>query len=203
MTDSIRTHDPLEHWHRRLCPVTDWLLLSGDLHPQRRRAEAQVAKWCASGITAIIDTRDEWTDEDLVAEIAPALRYWHLGTEDDGRRQNDAWFDAGVEAYREAIADPSARLLVHCHMGINRGPSMGYRLLLEAGENPLTALKVVRRARPIAAIAYAGDALDHFHRSSNASARVRDRDVARLQEWMAANGIDLDSLIRRTRAEVA
>jgi dual specificity phosphatase 3 len=203
MTDSIRTHDPLDHWHRRLCPITEWLVLSGDLHPLRPRAEAQVEAWRTAGLTAVIDTREEWTDEALVAEIAPELRYWHLGTEDDGRRKNDAWFDAGVEAYRQALTTPCARLLVHCHMGINRGPSMGYRLLLEAGESPIAALQKIRRARPIAAVAYAGDALNHFHRSSNASARVRERDLARLRDWMAANGIDLDSLLRRTRTEVA
>lgn len=203
MIERSSPHDPLEYWHRRLCPVTEWLVLSGDLHHLRHRAEAQVAQWRTAGITAVIDTRGEWTDADLVAEIAPEIRYSHPGTHDDGGRQDDAWFDAGLAAYRQAVASPGARLLVHCHMGINRGPSMGYRLMLEAGADPITALKEVRRARPIAAIAYANDALDHFHRTSNAPSRVRERDLARLEDWMATNGIDLDSLLRRTRAEVA
>jgi len=75
--------------------------------------------------------------------------------------------------------------------------------MLETGADPIAALNAVRRARPIAAIAYASDALDHFHRSSNATRRIRERELARLKVWMASNGIDLDSLIRRTRAEVA
>jgi len=203
MAERSKTHDPLEHWHRRLCPVTEWLILSGDLHHLRHRAEAQVAKWRAAGITAVIDTRAEWTDADFVAEVAPEIRYSHLGTHDDGRRQDDAWFDAGLAAYRLALSEPGARLLVHCHMGINRGPSMGYRLMLEAGADPITALKVVRRARPIAAIGYASDALDHFHRSFNVSRRIRERHRARLKVCMATAGISLDSAVRRTRAEVA
>ena len=69
MVEPIRTDDSLELWHRRLCPVTDWLVLSGDLHHQPLLAEAQIAQWCATGITAVIDTRAEWTDADFVAEV--------------------------------------------------------------------------------------------------------------------------------------
>ena len=151
----------------------------------------------------MIDTRAEWTDADFVAEVAPEIRYSHPGTHDDGGRQDDAWFDAGLDAYRAAIAEPGARLLVHCHMGINRGPSMGYRLMLEAGEKPLLALEAVRRARPIAALAYADDALDHFHRTHNTSRRVRERDLRIVENWMTRNGVASGSLIRRIRAELA
>lgn len=196
-------HESLELWHRRLCPVADWLVLSGDLHELRHRAEAQLENWRAAGITAIIDVREEWTDAELVAEVAPGLQYWHVGTHDDGSRQDDAWFDAGLDAYRAAMTEPGARLLVHCHMGINRGPSMGFRLLLEAGERPVAALEAIRRARPIAAIAYAGDAMDHFHRSTNAPRRARERDLAALERWSRTTGIGIDSVIRRIRARVA
>jgi hypothetical protein len=109
MEHSTPTHDPLELWHRRLCPVTDWLVLSGDLHHLRHHAEAQVASWIADGITTVIDLREEWSDEEL----------------------------------------------------------------------------------------------DHFHRSTGASPGTRERDLAALEEWMGANGIDLTSLVRRIRAEVA
>ena len=104
MADSTESYDPLDLWQRRLSPVTPWLMLSGDLHHLRHRAEAQIETWRAAGITTVIDVREEWNDEDLVAELAPDLGYWHLGTHDDGVRQADAWFDSGLEAYREAIA---------------------------------------------------------------------------------------------------
>lgn len=202
MNDSPPDHTLAELWHRRLCPVNDWLFLSGDLHPFRPQAAMQIEQWRAARITGVIDAREEWTDEELVAELAPELRYWHLGTHDNGGRQDDSWFDDGLRAYREAIAEPAARLLVHCHMGINRGPSLGYRFLLEAGDDPIAALEAIRRARPIAGIGYAGDALDHYHRAIHVSAAARNRDRARLDAWMAGNGIDLRTLIRRIRENV-
>lgn len=193
----------LDLWHRRLCPINDWLVLSGDLHQIYGQAQKQVEQWKELGITDVVDVREEWTDQRLVAELAPDLRYWHLGTHDNGGDQEDAWFDAGIKAYRGAIAQPGARLLVHCHMGINRGPSMGYRLMLEAGEDPAEALAAIRRARPIAAIAYALDALNHFHRGSKTPPQTRARDLAALDIWTNEEGIDVATLLRRIRAQNA
>lgn len=191
----------LELWHRRLCPINEWLVLSGDLHHFAAQARKQVAQWKELGITDVVDVREEWTDEELVAELAPDLRYWHLGTHDNGGDQEDTWFDAGVRAYRSAIAQPGARLLVHCHMGINRGPSMGYRLMLEAGGDPAEALATIRRARPIAAVAYALDALNHFHRCARTAPEIRARDLAALDVWTNNEGIDVATLLRRVRAQ--
>ncbi len=56
-------------------------------------------------------------------------------------------------------------MLVHCHMGINRGPSMAYACLLVLGWDPIEAMTAIRTARPIAAIGYAEDALDWHHRT--------------------------------------
>lgn len=38
----------------------------------------------------------------------------------------DEWFWDGVDFAFEALADPDAQILAHCHMGINRGPSMAF-----------------------------------------------------------------------------
>jgi len=57
-------------------------------------------------------------------------------------------------------------------MGINRGPSMGFAILLATGMEPVAALTAIRRVRPIAAISYAGDALDRWHRISDTPAAV-------------------------------
>lgn len=191
--------DPLDFWHRRLSPASEWLVLSGDLHHLRPRAERQIAAWRDAGITAVIDCRAEWSDAELVAEVAPEVRYHHVGTHDDGDRKGAAWFEEGLDAWREAAAVPGARVLVHCHMGINRGPSMGYRLLLEAGCDPVEALATIRRVRPIAAVGYARDALDHWHATTRAAPDLRRRQARAVDDWMRANGIDLDSLLRRMR----
>lgn len=199
MAEPLSFSDHLDYWQRRLSPVTDWLVLSGDLHHSHPLAAEQLVGWKAAGITAVLDLRAEWTDEDFVAETAPELRYRHLGTHDDGGRRDDRWFEAGLEAWRDAVVRDGGRLLVHCHMGINRGPSMGYRLMLEAGHDPVDSLRRIHEARPIAMIDYAPDALDHFHRSRGASSKERHRDRAGVDRWLAERRSATEKLLRLVR----
>ncbi len=79
--------------------------------------------------------------------------------------------------------DHDAVLLVHCHMGINRAPSMAYRILLDLGWAPIEALEAIRKGRPMAEIGYADDALDHHHRRYNVPAEQRTLDNDRLEAW--------------------
>jgi len=183
MAPPMTDHLDIAHWHHRLCPVTNGIVVSGDLHEDPKRAAHQLEQWRQSGITHVLDTRSEWNDKGLVAEHAPDLVYGWFGTDDDGSPQPDAWFDDGLAFAAEALREPDAVLLVHCHMGINRGPSMAYRILLERGSDPIDALEAIGDARPVADIGYAGDALDHYHRNHSvpASQRVLDRD--RLEAW--------------------
>jgi dual specificity phosphatase 3 len=183
MAPPMTDHFDIAHWHHRLCPVTDEIVVSGDLHEDPKRAAHQLEQWRQSGITHVLDTRSEWSDKGLVAKHAPDLVYGWVGTDDDGSPQPDVWFDDGLGFAAEALREPDSVLLVHCHMGINRGPSMAYRILLERGWDPICALDAIRGARPIADIGYAGDALGHYHRNHSvaASQRVLDRD--RLEAW--------------------
>ncbi|MFV2038782.1 MAG: hypothetical protein ACC660_00910, partial [Acidimicrobiales bacterium] len=145
----------LTRWHRRLCWPTDQIGLSGDLSEDRAAAERQLGEWREAGVTHVMDVRGEWNDQDLVAEIAPELGYAWLGTHDSGGAQSDDWFEAGVVAARPIMGDPRARLLVHCHMGVNRGPSMGLRIMLDRGWDVVDAMGRIRTTRPFAAMAYA------------------------------------------------
>ncbi len=180
----MHTWDDVATWHRRLCPVTERLVISGDLHENPERAVAQLAGWERAGITHVLDTRYEWSDADLVAQHAPGMVYEQVGTDDDGRRRPDDWFAAGVAFAEAAMAVPGSVLLVHCHMGINRGPSMALRILLEEGWDPIDALEAIRGARPIADVAYAPDALDHYHRTHDVDPDRRARDRDRVAAWM-------------------
>jgi protein-tyrosine phosphatase len=171
------------YWHRRLCPIADQIVISGDLEEDEVRAIAQLRTWTDAGVTHILDTRSEWSDADLVADNAPEIVYGWIGTDDAGLPQSDEWFDAGVAFAKEALGDPGSVLLVHCHMGINRGPSMAYRVLLEQFWDPIDALDTIRDARPIAAIAYASDALDHYHRSHEIPTEMRTGDRDRFEAW--------------------
>ncbi len=185
------------HWHRRLCPVTGGIIISGDLHEDPDQAIQQLQRWKQAGITHILDTRSEWSDEELVAEHAADMIYGSVGTDDYGGRQPHEWFDAGLAFSADALTNSDAVLLVHCHMGINRGPSMAYRILLESGWDPIEALDAIRDARPIADVGYAEDALDHYHRSHTAPEEQRTRDQNRLVAWR--HGYDMSHLrIHRT-----
>jgi dual specificity phosphatase 3 len=174
----------IAEWHRRLCPITPQIMISGDLSDDSGRALGQIDGWKRANVSHVLDTRIEWSDEDLVAQHAPDIVYGWIGADDAGLPQADEWFDAGLEFAVEALSDSEAILLVHCHMGINRGPTMAYRILLEDGHDPIEALEVIRSSRPIADIGYAADALDHYHRSHETpqDRQVHDRD--RLKAWI-------------------
>jgi dual specificity phosphatase 3 len=171
-------------WHRQLCPLTDQLVISGDLPEDPDLAIGHLAQWQRAGITHILDTRYEWTDKELVAAHAPDITYGWFGTHDDGSQQPDEWFDSGLTFAIEALRLPDTMMLVHCHMGINRGPSMAYRILLELDWEPIEALDAIHNARPIAQIAYAADALDHYHRAVDVSPLERSHTAARLEDWI-------------------
>lgn len=176
--------------------ITGWLATGGDLPSNRRAAAAELAEWRERGVTHVMDTRIEWSDEDLVAELAPDIHYLHNGVDDAGQQMPDEWFDRGLAFARRAYETPNSRLYVHCHMGINRGPSMTYALMLANCWDPVNAAHAIRLARPIAHIGYAEDALDWHHRRCDASPRKRRSDRARLQAWREAFPHDLVRTIR-------
>ena len=191
---------PVEAWHRELCEVTDWLYLCGDLPPNPDLAAEQLEMWRAAGITDIVDVREEWSDAELVADLAPEIRYHHLGTHDNGGTQSPRWFAEGLDALHAALQDPYAKVLVHCHMGINRGPSMGFAFLVDQGWRPVEALAAIRTARPIAAVAYATDALAAHHRRREVGTEHAAQQQREVRAWMSDNDIDTATVIRRIRA---
>lgn len=186
-------------WHRHPCVVTPELILTGDLVADPVAAQEQLAGWVALGVTHIIDVREEANDETFVAHHAPDLTYIWLGTRDNGGGQADEWFARGVDAAVTALADPGARVLVHCHMGINRGPSMGFAILCALGWDPIEALDTIRAARPIAGVIYADDAIDWWlrHRGAPTAAITASRQAVR--RWLDNDALDVGWVISRVR----
>lgn len=191
--------------HRHLCEVNEWLVLSGDLHHDHGVAQRQVAEYRAIGITHIIDCREEWDDEMLLAELAPEITYWNVGTHDDGGEQPDAWFDAGVAAYHHAMRVENAKILVHCHMGVNRGPSMGLRLMLEHDPTalPEDCVLEIRRARPVARILYADNAAQHAFGPAIEENLEGSRKVARMLDVLAEATAEMGDVIHAIRRSEA
>ena len=186
-------------WHRRFCAITPWLALSGDLDTTvASNAERQLTEWVDNGVTHIVDLRGEWNDDQFVAEYSPLVAYHWLGTHDSGGHQTDEWYEDGLEVYRSVRAADGCAM-VHCHMGINRGPSMGFRWLLEAGIDPVEALDLIRGARPIAGIIYADSALDHFHRTTGVDSAVAAVQREEVREWFRNDTVDVSWVISRVR----
>jgi dual specificity phosphatase 3 len=184
-------------WWRRTCWVTPQLALSGDLPSRHDDALAHLHGWQADGITHVVDVRLERNDESFVAANAPDLGYSWIGADDHGGRQSDLWFAEGVGASLAAIGEPGGRVLVHCHMGVNRGPSMGLAILVAMGWDSLDALHAIRRARPISGLIYATDAVDWWHRVVGSSDTVRRTEITRVRAWLAEHHVDTDWVISR------
>jgi len=181
--------------------ITDRIWTGGDL-PSERGTEAMLADLAdirAAGITHIIDNRIEWSDEEFVARRAPGLRYTWNGQDDAGQAMPATWFDTGVFAAVETLAQPTGGVLVHCHMGINRGPSMALAILLALDWDVVEALDDVRDARPIAAMGYSRDALDWWLDVSGAEDRVRRQQRAARVAWHRAHPLDVVRIIRQVR----
>lgn len=175
--------------------VTDRLLIGGDLdYRSRQLAERQLHELHEAGVTHIIDVRVEWSDEDWVVELLPRLQYFHHGVDDAGQEIAAEWFQEGVEFALEGL-ESGGKVLSHCHMGINRGPSLGFAILLAQGWDAIDALDAIRRVRPIAFVAYAEDALRWHHQDPGDLAR----DLGRLGRWRQENDLDVESVIRLKR----
>lgn len=130
--------------------LTDQLWIGGDLATSdtgevTALALAQLDEIEAVGITDILDLRLEWNDEKWVEARKPHLRYHWLGVDDAGQRMPDEWFAAGTKLVLDRIT-AGARVLIHCHQGVNRGPSMAFAVLLCQGHEPIDALELIRRA---------------------------------------------------------
>lgn len=181
--------------------VTPQLLVGGDLDTQDPALAAdQLRELVDVGVTHVLDARIEWSDEDYVAEHAPAITYLHHGMDDAGQRVPTEWFEVAVSWALEAI-EQGGTVLTHCHMGINRGPSLGFAVLLAQGWDPIEALDAIRSARPIAWVAYAEDVLRWHHERLGSPPAALDRDRDRLARWREENHLDLAAVIRLRRSQ--
>lgn len=179
--------------------VTDHLWVGGDLEvTDNELATRQLDELDTAGITHIVDLRLEWDDTEWVTTAKPHIRYQWLGVDDAGQKMPDEWFNVGTE-YVLAQLKHGGTVLVHCHMGINRGPSMGYATMLALGWDPIDALDLIRDRRPIAYIGYAEDALDWWLRTNGATRAERKAGRRRIAQWRRDNHLDVASIIRKIR----
>jgi dual specificity phosphatase 3 len=181
--------------------VTPRLAVGGDLNAfDDTLATEQLDEICRLGITHVLDVRLEWEDEQTFAERAPHVRYLHSGIDDAGQAVPFEWFERTVgwaeQAWRD---DPDAVVLAHCHMGINRGPSLGFAILLALGWDPVEAIAAIRTARPVANVWYAADALTWHQRRTGVDPETAAAQHAALEAWREENPLDVVRVIREQR----
>lgn len=182
--------------HREVCWITPTLAVSGDLPNHRGERLAQLQRWQREGLTHVLDVREERDDSVFIREHSTIEPHW-LGVDDHWGAITSEWFEA-VTAVADRVyeSDDEARLLVHCHMGVNRGPSAAFAILLARGWKATSALEAIREARPFAGILYAPEAAEWFATSAGASeadiAAARNEVVA----WLEDHPIDLPWVIR-------
>jgi dual specificity phosphatase 3 len=178
--------------------VTPRLAVGGDLSSHDPGlSRLQLREICELGITHVVDVRSEWSDEDAVAESAPHVRYLHHGMEDAGQDVPPEWFEEAVRWVEAAWAEnPEAIVLTHCHMGINRGPSLGFAVLLALGWDPVEAISAIRAARPQANVWYAADALDWYCARVGTDPDTAAEQRAALAAWREQNSLDVVRMIR-------
>ena len=181
--------------------VTPRLAVGGDVSPAPLRGGQQLDEIIELGITHIVDVRLEWDDRMLFAVRAPRIDYLHHGMDDAGQEVPAAWFEHAVSWVELALEDPEAVVLTHCHMGITRGPSLGFAVLLALGWDCIEAIAAIRAARPQANVWYAADALNWHHQRTGASTEAALDNHARLVAWRTENPLDVLRLIRQAEAD--
>lgn len=146
--------------------ITDDLAAGGDFAFNPAVAQLQLADLLAQNVGMVIDCRQEADDFDVWMDHPEVAYYW-LPTDDSiGWHIPQEHFDKAVEAARQAKSE-GRKVLAHCHMGVNRGPSTAFAILLDRGMEPEAAFDLIRSKRPRAGISYAEDALvAHMRRQS-------------------------------------
>ena len=179
--------------------ITDRLAVGGGLAYQDRQANRQIAELVSLGITHIADLRLEWSDADRVARHAPAIQYLHHPVEDAGQVISGDYFQTLADWAAAALSDPRSKVLVHCHAGVNRGPSGAFAVLLAQGWQVGPALDAIRGARPIAWIDYADDAVEWYLANADPDVRAAAHDA--VTDWRWRNHLAFNQVIRQTRPE--
>lgn len=138
--------------------VTDRVATGGGLW-----TDADVDALRAAGITHVVTAAEE-----LQATTARLLDgrmpYLLNGVKDDGLMKPTWWFAKTVDFARDALADPKAKVYLHCWSGKNRGPCSAYAVLRALGYSPADAERSIRDARPKVILLYRQDADEALQR---------------------------------------
>ncbi len=81
----------------------------------------------------MIDNSRERNDGQRILAVTPEITFLENGVRDAGHKMPDEWFHRGVAFALEALSRDGTAVLAYCHVGVNRGPSMTFAILLALG----------------------------------------------------------------------
>lgn len=86
---------------------------------------------------------------------------FHNPTVDDRLDKGHDYYAKSVEFAVAVLADPGARLYVHCKAGMHRSSGTVYAILRASGHAPAEAWGLVKAARPKVRPSYVNDVDQH------------------------------------------
>ena len=122
--------------------VTERVALGGGIWHARNMEELVQA-----GVTHVINMQIEFDDRPL-AEPHQVRVLWNP-TDDDFSPKPPELLKRGVEFALEALADPEARIYVHCAAGVHRAPMMTLAVLCALEWDIEAAMVLIETRRPV------------------------------------------------------
>jgi hypothetical protein len=112
----------------------------------------------AERISLVLDCRMNNPHPELY-ENRSEIIHVQCGALDDGRAKIVDWFHRGIFVTLNELSRRNSRVLVHCMLGVSRGPSMVYSILRVLGASANEAeLRIMRAREILRTIKYRSDA---------------------------------------------
>ena len=128
--------------------VTDRIAVGGAIWNDERMIEVVRA-----GVTHILDMQSEFDDTQLAGPYGVEV-LWNP-VDDDFQPKPAPLFARGVEFALAALANPEAKLFIHCAAGVHRAPMMALAVLRASGWELAQAAELIESCRPEADLAQA------------------------------------------------
>ncbi len=122
--------------------ITERVALGGGIWNTRNMEELAQA-----GVTHVLNMQVEFDDQPL-AETHGIRVLWNP-TDDDFLPKPPELLRRGVDFALEALADPEARLYVHCAAGVHRAPMMALAVLCAMEWEMEAAMVLIETRRPV------------------------------------------------------
>jgi protein-tyrosine phosphatase len=120
--------------------VTDRIAVGGGIWVEERMAEV-----AAAGVTHVIDMQIEFDDTPLGRRVGVEV-LWNP-VDDDFLPKGAEVFERGVNFALAALAEPEAKLFVHCAAGIHRAPMMALAVMGAIGYPLEQAKRMIQTKR--------------------------------------------------------